>query len=74
MNSCCEMCNGTGEGSGGWRGICGYCEGTGEGTCQECRYPATQDSPAGCINHGVTAAGREQAANLRSDRLARSGG
>ena len=50
--SACEMCEGTGQGSGGYNGACGYCNGTGKGACTECGYPSTQESPADCYNHG----------------------
>lgn len=72
-NMTCDNCDGTGEGSGGWRGICGYCGGTGEGACGECRYPLTdRDPPSGCMDHSVSRWGREQARELRLSALGRS--
>jgi hypothetical protein len=68
-NARCEMCDGTGEGSGGWKGLCGYCDGTGEGTCRECRYPASSETPAVCLNHGVSYEGREHRRMLAAARL-----
>jgi hypothetical protein len=69
VNRRCEMCDGTGEGSGGWKGICGYCDGTGEGACSECQYPSSdRDPPSGCMNHGPTQQGLDNARSLREDR------
>lgn len=69
-NAQCDMCEGTGEGSGGYKGECGYCHGTGEGTCNECGYRASETSPAECIGHGVSEHGLQRAASMRAARRA----
>jgi hypothetical protein len=70
-NDTCDMCDGSGVGSGGWRGICGYCDGTGEGACAECRYPSSdRNPPSACGDHGASQEGRERSRNLRASALA----
>lgn len=69
-NHACDNCYGSGEGSGGWRGICGYCDGTGEGACGECGYPSSdRDPPSMCGDHGVSEYGRQRSRGLRRTAL-----
>ncbi len=66
-NHRCDNCDGTGKGSGGYRGVCGYCDGTGEGACGECGYPSSdRNPPSFCDDHGATPDGYQRGRDLRS--------